>query len=67
MNRYRITLLVPHATEVLAVNQQAAHLEATRLAHTGKTQDGQADAIVHSVEFLNKEADVVDFNFDSSA
>jgi len=66
MKRYKVTLLVPHSTEIMAGDQQAAHAEAARLAHVGKTQDNQPDAIVHSVEFMNEEAEVIDFNFDPS-
>ena len=50
MKRYNITLLVPHSTEVIVADAQAAHNEATRLA--GPDGNGSPQAIVQSIEFL---------------
>ena len=50
MKRFRITLMVPHSTEVVVADAQAAHNEATRLA--GKDTDSQPQAIVQSIEFI---------------
>jgi len=48
MKRYKITLMVPHSTEIVVASVQEAHNEATRLAG-GDVAEGPK-AMVHSVE-----------------
>ena len=50
MKRYKITMMVPETFEVVVIDAQAAHNEATRLA--GKDDEGRPAAIVQSIEFL---------------
>lgn len=50
MQRYRIILLVPTAREIVAVDAQAAHNEATKLAQAETWE--QMKPIIHSVEYL---------------
>ena len=52
MQRYKITLLVPHSREIIVADVQAAHNEATRLAKG--TLEGEMAAIVHSIEYLSE-------------
>ena len=63
MKRFKITLMVPHSTEVVVADMQAAHNEATRLSQPAAS--GLA-AIVHSVEELGdvvtEEIDFGDFD-----
>ena len=49
MKRFKITLLVPHSREIVVVDAQAAHNEATRLA-TAHTANNEPKAIVSSIE-----------------
>jgi hypothetical protein len=48
MKRFKITLLVPHSTEIVVASVQEAHNEATRLVEAD-VQSGPA-AVVHSIE-----------------
>jgi hypothetical protein len=52
MKLFRITLLVPHVSEVLVMDAQAAHNEATRLAKANALDMPHGKAIVQSVEFV---------------
>jgi len=60
MKRFKITLLVPHSTEVVVADIQAAHNEATRLAN--QPTDSGAAAIVQAIEDLGPVAtEEIDF------
>ena len=59
MNRYKITLMVPHTTEIVAATMQEAHNEATRLA-SAEVHEGPK-AMVHSVEEIDTVITEIDF------
>lgn len=60
MNRFKITLMVPHSTEIVVATMQEAHNEATRLA-AAEVYDGPK-AVVHSVEEIESvNTDPIDF------
>jgi len=52
MKLFRITLLTPFIKEVLVVDAQAAHNEATRFAKAHAIDQPHGKAIVQSVEFI---------------
>ena len=55
MNKYRVTLLVPHERTIEAVDMEAANQEAQRLTHVGETAPGQPKAVLHSIECVDCE------------
>lgn len=63
MKRFRITLMVPHSTEIIAGTMQEAHNEATRLVSAGVYDNGPR-ALVHSVEAL-EDLIVEEIDFDN--
>ncbi len=65
MKRYKVIILVPTVNEILAVDSQSAHVEATSLAKIGQLQEGQPAAIVHSVELMFDEPDPVEYGFNN--
>jgi hypothetical protein len=65
MKRFRITLMVPHSTEVVVADAQAAHNEATRLAQA--PADGSPPAIVQSIEEIEDViTEPIDFGLDEN-
>ena len=63
MKRYKITLMIPHTQETLAVDEREAAREAERLAKINSTHHKAGKAFIHSVEFMQDEPEPIDFNF----
>jgi hypothetical protein len=60
MKRFKITLMIPHSTEIVVATMQEAHNEATRLA-SAEVHEGPK-ARVHSVEEIEDvTTDPIDF------
>ena len=60
MKRFKITLMVPHSTEIVVADAQAAHNEATRLADADVHEGPKA--LVHSVEEVGDvQTELIDF------
>ena len=49
MKKYKITLLVPHARTIDAVDLQAASVEARHLTKINNTDEGEPKATLHSI------------------
>ncbi len=67
MKRFQVNLMLPHAKEILAVDEREASREADRLAHVHSTHKFAGKAFVHSVEFMRDEPEPIDFGFTDDA
>jgi len=67
MKRYRVTLLVPHSKDILAVDEKEAYKEATRMTQADDTKDKAPKAVLHSIKYIRDEPEPIDFGFPPEA
>ena len=60
MNKYKVTLLIPHEHTIEAPDLGAAHGAANKLLRASKTADGVPSAVLHSVTEV-KDCNVLNF------
>jgi hypothetical protein len=67
MKRFKITLMVPHSTEVVVADAQAAHNSATHLANQPTHEQDAPATFVHSVEEIEDViTEPIDFGVDEN-